>query len=282
MWQIEGLAVYEESVITGEGRLHAGDFQQIVREAARAHALEPLDRVNGGLTDWPGGFSWYAYGAGFHAYLAERFGAEKLAVLAETTSRSLLYAGSRAFKRLISDEKFEEATEIARAQVKSGAHVIDINLENTDRDELTDIDRFYEKVIHKVKVPFMIDTTNAKAIERALTYCLGKSIINSINFEDGEEKFHNILPLVKRYGAGSPWVSCQRLSGRPVAWMTSQARTWRWRSPGFSRATIAGSRSASRARKASAPIASHSPLALSRKSAGIAGIAEMPCISARK
>jgi 5-methyltetrahydrofolate--homocysteine methyltransferase len=109
--------------------------------------------------------------------------------------------GSRAFKRLITDEKFEEATEIARAQVKSGAHIIDINLENTDRDELTDIDRFYEKVIHKIKVPFMIDTTNYKSVERALTYCLGKSIINSINFEDGEEKFHKVLPLVKKYGA---------------------------------------------------------------------------------
>jgi 5-methyltetrahydrofolate--homocysteine methyltransferase len=109
--------------------------------------------------------------------------------------------GSRAFKRLITGEKFEEATEIARAQVKSGAHIIDINLENTDRDELADIDRFYEKVIHKVKVPFMIDTTNARAIERALTYCLGKSIINSINFEDGEEKFHKVLPLVKKFGA---------------------------------------------------------------------------------
>ena len=109
--------------------------------------------------------------------------------------------GSRAFKRLITDEKFEEATEIARAQVKSGAHIIDINLENTDRDELTDIDRFYEKVIHKVKVPFMIDSTNYKSVERALTYCLGKSIINSINFEDGEEKFHKVLPLVKKFGA---------------------------------------------------------------------------------
>jgi 5-methyltetrahydrofolate--homocysteine methyltransferase len=109
--------------------------------------------------------------------------------------------GSRAFKRLISEEKFEEASEIARAQVKSGAHIIDINLENTDRDELADIDQFYEKVIHKVKAPLMIDTTNAKAIERALMYCQGKSIINSINFEDGEEKFHKVLPLVKKYGA---------------------------------------------------------------------------------
>jgi len=47
----------------------------------------------------------------------------------------------------------------------------------------------------------MIDSTNPKSVERALTYCQGKAIINSINFEDGEEKFNHILPLVKKYGA---------------------------------------------------------------------------------
>ena len=75
-WQIEGLATYEESALTGEGRLHAGDFREIVDQAARARRLEPLDRVNGGLTDWPDGLAAYAYGVGFHAYLADRFGAE--------------------------------------------------------------------------------------------------------------------------------------------------------------------------------------------------------------
>jgi 5-methyltetrahydrofolate--homocysteine methyltransferase len=109
--------------------------------------------------------------------------------------------GSRAFKRMISEEKFEEAAEIGRAQVKNGAQVIDVNLENPDRDELGDIDRFYEKLIHKVKAPIMIDSTSPAAVERALTYCQGKSIVNSINFEDGEEKFHHILPLLKKYGA---------------------------------------------------------------------------------
>jgi len=109
--------------------------------------------------------------------------------------------GSRAFKRLITNEKYEEASEIGRKQVKNGAQIIDINLENTDRDELEDIDRFYEKIIHKVKAPLMIDSTNSESVERALTYCLGKSIINSINFEDGEERFNEVLPLVKKYGA---------------------------------------------------------------------------------
>src|SRR6185295_6722406 len=95
-----GLATYEESAITGTGRLHAGDFRAIVDEAARAHALEPLDRVNGGLTDWPGGAGVYAYGLGFHEYLVHRFGPEKLAALAEATARRLPYTASRAFKRV--------------------------------------------------------------------------------------------------------------------------------------------------------------------------------------
>ena len=100
LWQIEGLATYEESVITGEGRLHAGDFRAIVNEAARQHALEPLDRVNGGLTDWPGGATIYAYGLGFHQYLADRFGADRLAALADATARSIPYLASRAFERV--------------------------------------------------------------------------------------------------------------------------------------------------------------------------------------
>ncbi|HEY7546251.1 MAG TPA: homocysteine S-methyltransferase family protein, partial [Blastocatellia bacterium] len=109
--------------------------------------------------------------------------------------------GSRKFKRLISEEKYEEAAEVGRQQVKGGAQIIDVNLQNADRDELYDIDRFYEKLIRLVKVPIMIDTTDAEAIERALTYCQGKSIINSINLEDGLEKFELVTPLARRYGA---------------------------------------------------------------------------------
>ena len=108
--------------------------------------------------------------------------------------------GPPQFKRLITEEKFEEATEIARAQVKSGAHIIDINLENTDRDELVDIDRFYEEVTQGQSA--VHDRHDESQVDRACaTYCLGKSIINSINFEDGEEKFEHVLPLVKKYGA---------------------------------------------------------------------------------
>src|SRR5690349_17085968 len=94
-WQIEGLATYAESALTGEGRLHAGEFRALVDEAARARTLQPLDRVNGGLTDWPSGQAPYAYGSAFHAYLAETYGVETLGTLADRTARRVPYTGSR-------------------------------------------------------------------------------------------------------------------------------------------------------------------------------------------
>jgi 5-methyltetrahydrofolate--homocysteine methyltransferase len=109
--------------------------------------------------------------------------------------------GSRLFKNLVAAEQGEEATEIARRQVKSGAHIVDVCLQSTEREEMKDIPPFYEKLIRKVKVPIMIDTTDHRAIELALTYCQGKSIINSINLEDGEEKFERVCPLASAYGA---------------------------------------------------------------------------------
>lgn len=109
--------------------------------------------------------------------------------------------GSRKFKNLIIDGQLDEAAEIARAQVKNGAHVIDVCLANPDRDELEDMENFLDVLVKKIKVPLVIDSTDEKVIERALTYSQGKAIINSINLEDGEERFEKIVPLIHRYGA---------------------------------------------------------------------------------
>ncbi|BDG48450.1 methionine synthase [Parageobacillus sp. KH3-4] len=109
--------------------------------------------------------------------------------------------GSRKFKRLIAEGKYEEAAEIARAQVKNGAHVIDICLADPDRNEQEDMEKFIQQVIKKVKVPLVIDSTDERVIERALTYSQGKAIINSINLEDGEERFEKVVPLLHKYGA---------------------------------------------------------------------------------
>ncbi|MBG9736226.1 methionine synthase [Paenibacillus alvei] len=109
--------------------------------------------------------------------------------------------GSRKFKRLIAEGKFEEAAEIARSQVKNGAHVIDVCVQDPDRDEAHDIEQFLQEVVKKVKAPLVIDTTDAKVLELALKYSQGKAIINSVNLEDGLEKFDHVVPLVHRYGA---------------------------------------------------------------------------------
>ena len=109
--------------------------------------------------------------------------------------------GSRLFKNLVAEEKWEEATEIARRQVKGGAHIVDVCLQSTERDEKKDIPVFYEKLIRKIKAPVMIDTTDPTAVELALTYCQGKAIINSINLEDGEEKFEKMVPIAHDFGA---------------------------------------------------------------------------------
>jgi 5-methyltetrahydrofolate--homocysteine methyltransferase len=126
---------------------------------------------------------------------------------AEDSTRPLLVGertnviGSRLFKNLVAEEKWEEASEIARRQVKGGAHIVDVCLQSTERDEKKDIPVFYEKLIRKVKTPVMIDTTDPTAIELALTYCQGKAIINSINLEDGEEKFERVVPMAHDFGA---------------------------------------------------------------------------------
>lgn len=109
--------------------------------------------------------------------------------------------GSRLFKQMIAEEKWEEASEIARRQVRNGAHIVDVCLQSSDRDEMLDIPPFYEKLIRKIKAPVMIDTTDPRAVELSLTYCQGKAIINSVNLEDGEEKFERICPIAKAYGA---------------------------------------------------------------------------------
>ncbi len=111
--------------------------------------------------------------------------------------------GSRKFKRLIAEGKYEEAAEVARAQVKNGAHVIDVCLQDPDRDETEDMSKFLELVVKKVKVPLVIDTTDPKVIDMSLKYTQGKSIINSINLEDGEEKFEQVVPIIHRYGGAA-------------------------------------------------------------------------------
>ncbi|GMA48863.1 methionine synthase [Alicyclobacillus contaminans] len=129
------------------------------------------------------------------------------AVFLEADNRPILVGertnviGSRKFRRLIAEGQYEAASEVARAQVKAGAQVIDICLADPDRDEAADMAAFLPFVVKKVKVPLMIDSTDAAVTELALKHSQGKAIINSTNLEDGEPRLARFAELAKRYGA---------------------------------------------------------------------------------
>ena len=109
--------------------------------------------------------------------------------------------GSRKFKRLIAEGEIEAAAEIGRGQARAGAQAIDICMQDPDRDEVTDVERFMEQLTRMVKVPLMIDTTDAEVMEQALTWCQGKAVLNSINLEEGRTRFERVIPLARQYGA---------------------------------------------------------------------------------
>jgi len=128
-------------------------------------------------------------------------------VYVENDNRPLLVGertnviGSKKFRDLIAAGQYEEASDIARAQVRRGAHVIDICLADPDRNEYEDMERFLQFIAKKVKAPLMIDSTDAKVMELGLRYSQGKAILNSINLEDGLERFAEVAPLIHQYGA---------------------------------------------------------------------------------
>ncbi|PQJ75118.1 methionine synthase [Polaribacter gangjinensis] len=113
-------------------------------------------------------------------------------------------AGSRQFLRLIKDEKFDEALEIARHQVDGGAQIIDINMDDGLIDGKEAMIRFLNLIAAEPdisKVPIMIDSSKWEIIEAGLQVVQGKCVVNSISLKEGEEKFIWEAKQIKRYGA---------------------------------------------------------------------------------
>ncbi len=108
--------------------------------------------------------------------------------------------GSKAFRKLILESDYEGTLTVAQAQVRDGAHCLDVNVEFAGRDGAKDMRAVMELYNQKVPLPLMPDATRVNTIEEALKCIGGKPIINSTNLEDGEEKFHAICKLAKKYG----------------------------------------------------------------------------------
>ncbi len=125
--------------------------------------------------------------------------------------------GSRKFRRLVNEERWDEAAEIARRQVADGAQIVDVCLQGADRDEKADVAAFFERLIRAVRVPLMIDTMDPDVVETALTYCQGRAIVNSINLENGEARFERVCPLLRRFGAAVVVGAIDDDDDRPMA-----------------------------------------------------------------
>ncbi len=108
--------------------------------------------------------------------------------------------GSKAFRELIIAGDYEGTLQVGQAQVRDGAHCLDVNVEFAGRDGAKDMKAVMELYNQKIPLPLMPDATRVYTMEEGLKCIGGKPIINSVNLEDGEEKFHAICKLAKKFG----------------------------------------------------------------------------------
>ncbi len=108
--------------------------------------------------------------------------------------------GSKAFRELIIASDYEGTLTVGQAQVRDGAHLLDVNVEFAGRDGAKDMRAVMELYNQKIPLPLMPDATRVNTMEEGLKCIGGKPIINSVNLEDGEEKLDAICRLAKRYG----------------------------------------------------------------------------------
>ncbi len=112
-------------------------------------------------------------------------------------------AGSRKFLRLIKEEKYEEALDIAREQVENGAQIIDINMDDAMLDAQTCMVKFLNLIATDpaiARVPIMVDSSRFEVIEAGLKCVQGRGIVNSISLKEGEEIFREHAKMVRRLG----------------------------------------------------------------------------------
>ncbi|MDZ4875244.1 MAG: Methionine synthase [Chroococcidiopsis cubana SAG 39.79] len=111
-------------------------------------------------------------------------------------------SGSKKCRDLLNAEDWDGLVSMARAQVKEGAHVLDVNVDYVGRDGERDMHELVSRLVNNVTLPLMLDSTEWQKMEAGLKVAGGKCILNSTNYEDGEERFLKVLELAKKYGAG--------------------------------------------------------------------------------
>ena len=113
-------------------------------------------------------------------------------------------AGSKKFLRLIKEEKFSEALDIARHQVEGGAQILDVNFDDGLIDGKASMVKFLNLIASEpdiARIPIMVDSSKWEILEAGLQVAQGKCVVNSISLKEGEEEFIKHAKAIKRYGA---------------------------------------------------------------------------------
>ncbi|WP_460194628.1 methionine synthase [Thermosynechococcus sp. FA-CM-4201] len=111
-------------------------------------------------------------------------------------------SGSKKCRDLLNAEDWDGLVALARAQVREGAHILDVNVDYVGRDGVRDMHELVSRLVTNVTLPLMLDSTEWQKMEAGLKVAGGKCLLNSTNFEDGEPRFYKVLELAKTYGAG--------------------------------------------------------------------------------
>ncbi|MGB7272450.1 MAG: homocysteine S-methyltransferase family protein, partial [Geitlerinemataceae cyanobacterium] len=111
-------------------------------------------------------------------------------------------SGSKKCRDLLNAEDWDGLVALAKAQVKEGAHILDVNVDYVGRDGVRDMHELVSRVVTNVNLPLMLDSTEWQKMEAGLKVAGGKCLLNSTNYEDGEPRFYQVLELAKKYGAG--------------------------------------------------------------------------------
>jgi len=109
--------------------------------------------------------------------------------------------GSKQFREYLLKDDYEGMLQVAKDQIKEGAHMLDICVAYVGRDEKKDMIEFVKRLNTQIQLPLMFDSTEYDVIESALEHYAGRAVINSVNLEDGEERISKILPLAKKFGS---------------------------------------------------------------------------------
>ena len=111
-------------------------------------------------------------------------------------------SGSKKVRELLNAEDWDGLVAVARDQVKENAHVLDVNVDYVGRDGVKDMHDLVSRLVTNVNLPLMLDSTEWQKMEAGLKVAGGKCILNSTNYEDGDERFFKVLELARDYGAG--------------------------------------------------------------------------------